>query len=129
MTTAITMRFDRRRRQSTGELTLPDHRALLIKEDGRPAGLPRRCGQRRAHRTPTTRRKLTPTKHRKLDPAGNQTEHHWLGKCNVCKKKSTQLCSVCSHNAKAVYRKGQICFAEHMQSSTVRVYLLKTNGP
>ena len=95
----------RRRRQSTGESTFSD-RALLIREDGLPrSGLS-------AH--------LTPTKRRKVDPAGNQTKHHWQGRCNVCKLKSTQLCSVCSDNGKTVYicgtRKGQICFAEHMQS-------------
>ena len=81
--------------------------SLLIREDGLPrSGLS-------AH--------LTPNKRRKLDREGNPTSHHWQGKCNVCKKKSTLLCSVCSDNEKTVYicgtRKGKICFAEHMKSA------------
>ena len=74
----------RRRRQCTGESTVPD-RALPIGEDGLP-----RCGLS-AH--------LTPSKRRKVDPVGNQTKHHRQGRCNVSKINSTQLCSVCSDNA------------------------------
>ena len=58
----------RRRRQSTGESTVPD-RALLIREDG----LPRRGLS--AHRTPTKRRKV--------DPAGYQTKPNISGKASV----------------------------------------------
>jgi hypothetical protein len=95
-----------RRRQNAGSCGgTPPNRVSLIGEDGLVrSGLS-------AH--------LTPTKRRKLDSDGNPTNHHWQGKCNVCKKKSTQMCSVCGDNGKTVYicgtRKGQVCFAEHMQ--------------
>ena len=67
---------------------------------------------------------LTPTKRKRNDKHGNPLRFSLQGRCNVCHKKTSHICSVCKHDQGSEVASepwichnkngGRECFTEHM---------------